>query len=58
MKINYSDPNKLAAANALIISVFAVAANILAVYFTGGKPGLWLVLGLDVLLFVIAYAIL
>jgi two-component system, OmpR family, phosphate regulon sensor histidine kinase PhoR len=57
MKLNYSDPNKLAATNALIITAFAVAANTLAVYFSGGQPGLLLILGINVLLSVIAYII-
>ncbi len=55
MKINYSDPNKLAISNALIIAVFAIISNLAVVYFTAGKPALLLVFAINMLLAVIAY---
>ncbi len=55
MKLNYSDPNKLAISTALIVAAFAVVANILITYFTAGKPALPLVIIINLLLSVVAY---
>ncbi len=55
MKLNYSDPNKLAISNALIVAAFAVVANILIAYFSADKPTLLLVIAINLLLSVVAY---
>lgn len=57
MKLNYSDPSKLAVYNALIVTAFAVVANLSVVYYTAGGPTLWLVLGINLLISVVAYFI-
>jgi len=57
MKLNYSDPKKLAVYNALIVTTFAVVANLSVVYFAAGGPALWLVLGINLLISVVAYFI-
>lgn len=57
MKINYSDPNKLAISNALIITAFALIANVLVVVFSAGKPSLLLVSAANLLIMAVTYFI-
>lgn len=55
MKLNYSDPNRLAITNALIITIFAIVANVLLVLLSTGKPALLLVIGINSLSLGVAF---
>lgn len=57
MKFNYSDPNKLAISNALVITAFAVAVNGMVVIFSPGKPALLLVFGVNFLILGVSHFI-
>ena len=57
MKFNYSDPNRLAISNALIITAFAVIVNGMIFLFSPGKPALLLILPANLLIFGVSYLI-
>jgi len=57
MKFNYSDPNRLAISNALIITVFAMTVNSLVLILSAGKPVLLLVLVVNLLILGLSYLI-
>ncbi|KAF0196443.1 MAG: two-component system OmpR family phosphate regulon sensor histidine kinase PhoR [Bacteroidetes bacterium] len=57
MKFNYSDPNRLAISNALIIAAFAMTVNSLVLLLSAGKPALLLIIGVNLLVLGLSYLI-
>jgi len=55
MKIDFSDPNKLALNNAALIMVFAIAINTVAAVLIGGPLSWWIFVLINLLVFIASY---